>query len=117
MEWKIVLKHRENPWVIEIIGIGENPHRPSEVVVRSNTKLPYVKKVLNEIRFTIEHPPPFLHSDMMQSRDDMYLWRFAAGKFTGTNPDWVVEDNLPELEIKEDEEVKKLRDEGIVPIY
>lgn len=117
MEWKIVLRHKENPWMIEIIGIGEDPHKPSEVVIRSNTKLPYVKKVLDEIRFTVEYPPAFLPIVMMQSKNDMYLWGFAAGKFTGTNPDWVVEDNLPELIIEEDEEIKKLRDEGIEPIF
>ena len=117
MEWKIVLKHRENPWRIEITGIGENPHKPVELVIKPNTRLPPVKKVVEELKFKVENPPAHLPATIMQSKNDMYLWQSVAYTFAALNPDWEVEDNLPELELKEDEEIKKLREEGIVPIF
>jgi hypothetical protein len=116
MEWKIVLKHKENPWVIEIIGIGEDPHKPVELIIKSNTGLIQVKKVIEELKFKVEHPPAFLPSDIMQSGNDMYLWESIAYTYAAVNG-WTIESNLPELKIEEGEEVRKLREEGITPIF
>ena len=117
MEWKIVLRHKENPWVIEIIGIGEDPHHPVDVIIKSNTGLPPVKKAIEEIKDEVEDPDPVvIPLPLRQSRNDMYLWESVAYTYAAVNG-WTFESNLPELIIEEDEEVKKLREKGIEPIY
>lgn len=115
VEWKITLKHRSNLWKIEIVGIGEDPHMPADVVVTMDPAT--LDKFVKEIKARKHSVAAFLPSELQQSEDDMYLWKAAAGSFIAANPDWDMEDNLPEPRIEDDEEVKELRGRGINPIF
>ncbi len=116
MELKIRMEHKENPWVIEVVGIGD-PHNPADLYITMNDdRLERIVEELKSIRDSL-YGAAFLPSDIMQSRDDMYLWRLVVGRFTAQNPGWKVRDNLPELRIEEDEEVRKLREQEIIPVF
>ena len=117
MVWKIVLKHKENPWTVEIIGVGEDPHNPAELIIRSNTRLPSIRKIIEELKTKVEHPPEQIPADILKNKNDLYLWQSVVYTFTALNPDWKMEDNLPELKIEEDEEIRELKDRGITPIF
>jgi len=112
MEWKIELRHKEMPWEIEIVGIGKDPHKPDEVVIKPNVKVPQIKKLIESIKSVVADPPAFLASDLKQSKNDMYLWRFATWK---AGKEWEIKDNLPELKLQEEEIEEERR--GITVLY
>ena len=116
VEYKITMEHEEKPWIIEVVGIGD-PHNPSDLYITMNDSR--LDKIVEELKAMKEDlfGAAFLPSEIMQSRDDMYLWRLVIGKFSANNPGWKVGDNLPEFGIEEDEEVRKLKKKGVTPIF
>ena len=94
MEWKIELKHKELPDKVVITGLGEDPHKPIEVVTEHfGTE---GKRVLEKIKHEVSlGPPGHLVGWHILSDNDMYLWRFAAAHFTREG--WDLKDNLPKI--------------------
>ncbi|WP_290597057.1 MULTISPECIES: hypothetical protein [unclassified Archaeoglobus] len=93
MEWKIVVKHKELPDKVEIIGMGSDPHNPIEVTAKSFGTLG--KRALERIRQEMNSRPTFL-AWLIKSERDLYLWRYAANKLADSG-EWIVKDNLPEV--------------------
>ena len=95
MEWKIRLKHSNGVDEIEIIGIGNDPHKPVEIIpkVRGSMANRIYKKILEEVR---RGHRPILYN--IQSPDDMYLYTYYIGSVADEDSNWKYESNLPKLQ-------------------
>jgi len=95
-EWRVVLKHKNGVDRIEIIGIGPDPHCPTDIIKTSRGPIgkKILEEVLNRIYIERDYPPPIIP---IFSPDDMYLFFYHLAMIADRNPDWDIEDNLPQL--------------------
>lgn len=99
-EWRIVLKHRNGLDRVEIVGVGDDPHRPAEVIKTSRGSIGkrILEKIVEKVR-TIT-PPPIIP---VLSKDDLYAYSYHAGDVADNDPEWKFESNLPPLQNPEEE--------------
>ncbi len=100
MEWKIVLKHENGVDRVEITGIGEDPHRPADIITTS--KGPSGKKTLEKILEGVRKGVPVVVPAF--SDKDLYAYAYHAGRIADEDPRWKYESNLPEIKIPEEED-------------
>ena len=102
-EWRVVLKHKNGVDRIEIIGIGPDPHCPTDIIKTSRGPIgkKILEEVLNRIYIERDYPSPIIP---VFSPDDMYLFFYHLAMIADRNPDWDIEDNLPPLPTEPDVE-------------
>ena len=100
MEWKIILVHENGLDRVEIVGIGEDPHRPADIITASRG--PIGKKTLEEIlrRVRTLGTPVIIPT---VSERDLYAFAYHAGSMADKDPSWRYESNLPALPDPEEE--------------
>lgn len=103
MEWKIVLKHENGTDSVEIVGIGEDPHRPADIITTSRG--PFGKKVLERILEGVRKGVPVI---IPCTDKDLYAFAYHAGRIADEDSNWKFESNLPEISIPEEEDGEML---------
>ncbi|MBE8539286.1 hypothetical protein [Geoglobus acetivorans] len=102
--WKIVLKHENGIDRVEITGVGEDPHKPEEILTtfRGRNGKAVLEKILEGVRKGVPVIVPAL------SDRDLYAYSYHAGRIADEDPRWKFESNLPEISISEEEDGEML---------
>ena len=100
MEWRIILEHKNGMDRVEIAGIGDDPHKPADIMTTARGSIG--KKTLEEVLKRVKTLGTPVMIPTVSERD-LYAFAYHAGSMADEDSNWGYESNLPALPDPEEE--------------